>query len=299
MAKLRSLLDNDFFPHSNKLTQSSTSNYQEVLEISVEDIDIDVKGNIRDTYNAAALQELAQSIQKHGLLEPVGVFKNRTGKYKLIYGFRRALAITKFTNLKTIRAITVTKESDLSIVQLLENIQREDLTDYEIAKTLSKLKKSMNCNLETLAQEIDKSLSWVKKKMAHGNFLEKMESEMEDNDPEQLRTLRSLTSDQATSLSKLSSKDKKSALNLVKEGKATVKNLREFSKQKKSSSSEHFAVNPTSKALGAGSKSKPMTKAQLNRVSKIKSQIAKLSADKIKIEKQIQKLELELVGIQK
>lgn len=287
MAKLRSLNENNFAASTRSMDQSSTSNFQEVLEIPIEDIDLDLKKNIRDSYNAEALQELAKSIEKHGLLEPVGVVKNITGKYKLIYGFRRALAITKFTKINTIRAITVQDSNNLSIIQLLENIQREDLTDYEIAKTLSGIKKAMDCNLETLAREIDKSLSWVKKKMAHGNFIEEME---EESEPDQLKTLRSLTSDQAASISKLSSQDKKSALNLIQAGKGTVANLRDFSKDKK-------IEKATKKSNLKTAQSKPLSKAQIQRISEIKSKIAKLSADKIKIEKDIQKLEKELNGI--
>lgn len=199
----------------------------------------------------------------------------------MIYGFRRALAVAKFTNIKIIRAITVDSTANLEVIQLLENIQREDLTDYEIAKTLSSIKKSTNLNNEELAKRVNKSLDWIKKKMVHAKILDEIE---EDSNPEQLKTLRKLTTQAISPISKLDKNSKKEALNLVKEGKGTVANLRDFSKEKKIGNSD------------LSSKSRPLTKVQIQRVSEIKSKIAKLSADKIKLEKDIQKLEKELEG---
>ncbi|MCZ8345123.1 MAG: ParB/RepB/Spo0J family partition protein [Leptospiraceae bacterium] len=275
---------------TESLGNSATShfaNVQQVLEIPVERIDLDPKKNIRDSYDQAGLAELARSIETDGLLEPVGISSaiGKNGKYQLIYGFRRALAIAKFTNLKIIRAITVDSTADLDVIQLLENIQREDLSDYEIAKSLSKIKKSTNANNEELATRLNKSVDWIKKKMVHSKILDEME---EDSTPEQLRTLRNLTTQAIAPISKLTREGKKEALDLAREGKATVANLREFSKRKKIGSSN---------SLADSKKTKPLSKAQIQRISEIKSRIAKLSADKIKIEKDIQKLEKELVGI--
>jgi len=267
-----------------KSATSHLSNLQQVLEIPIERIDLDPKLNIRDSYDQAALAELAQSIERDGLLEPVGISASigKNGKYKLIYGFRRALAVAKFTNIKIIRAITVDSTANLEVIQLLENIQREDLTDYEIAKTLSSIKKSTNLNNEELAKRVNKSLDWIKKKMVHAKILDEIE---EDSNPDQLKTLRKLTTQAISPISKLDKNSKKEALNLVKEGKGTVANLRDFSKEKKIGNSD------------LSSKSKPLTKVQIQRVSDIKSKIAKLSADKIKLEKDIQKLERELEGL--
>jgi ParB family transcriptional regulator, chromosome partitioning protein len=275
MAKLRKVAD---------IPKSLTSNFSEVtevIEIPISDIDMDPRGNIRDQYDAGSLEELGRSIEKRGLLEPIGVERSTGagGKWKLVYGFRRALAIAKFTNLPTVRAITVRSDADLPVIQLLENIQREDLTDYEIAKTLSNLKKSTGMNLEELSQEINKSLSWVKGKMAHANFLDEIEPAV----PEQLATLRNLTSQQVAPLNRLGTEEKKEAIRLVAEGKGTVRNLREFSKGKKSPSST----------------AKNLTKTQLARVKTLKSKLSALYAEKARIEKEVQKIEKEIEKIYK
>lgn len=290
MGGLRKVGKSESSPES---ATSHFSNVQQVLEIPIERIDFSPNKNIRNSYDQAALAELAKSIESDGLLEPVGVSSviDKNGKYQLIYGFRRALAVAKFTNLKIIRAITVDSTADLDVIQLLENIQREDLSDYEIAKSLSKIKKSTNSSNRELATRVNKSLDWIKKKMVHSKILDEVE---EDATPEQLRTLRTLTTQTISPISKLDRESKKQALEMARQGKGTVANLREFSKEKKSGSAQKIQNRET-----IANSSKPLTKLQLDKIAKIKSQIAKFSAEKNKIEKQIQKLELELDGIQK
>lgn len=214
---------------------------QEVIMVPVDKIDLDVSKNIRESYNMEGLEELAKSIDTHGLLEPIGIDKNigKNGKYPLVFGFRRALAISKFTNIKMIRAITVLSTSNKEIIQLLENIQREDLTDYEIARSLYQLKKKSSYTIEELAKSIDKSIDWVKKKMVHANILNDIEN---ISSLSQLNTIKNLSTQQISSISKLSKNEKLQAVEEISKGKSKVTEIRNLSKKIKNEK-ENLSTN--------------------------------------------------------
>ncbi|MCK5111053.1 MAG: ParB/RepB/Spo0J family partition protein [Arcobacteraceae bacterium] len=93
----------------------------------------------RKLFDKVKLQELANSIETHGLLEPIVVVKDDNGKYMIIAGERRYKA-SLLNDARTIKTHII--KADIKKVQelaLIENIQRDDLTDYEIAKHIGKL----------------------------------------------------------------------------------------------------------------------------------------------------------------
>lgn len=133
--------------------------------------------NVRKAYTN--LEELAESIKQNGLLEPIGLERDpdpKNGKRKLVYGHRRFKAISEILKWKTVKAVLVDSkqtesEEQRSIVQLIENIQREDIPDSDLAISLKEIKTRLNLTNAELAKRFSKSESWIKAKMDHSNLI--------------------------------------------------------------------------------------------------------------------------------
>ena len=92
----------------------------------------------RKHFDPLSIEELAESIREHGLLQPIVVARRDNG-YMIVAGERRYRA-HRIIGSTTIRAII--SEGDAARIDeaaLIENIQREDLSDFEIAKAIGKL----------------------------------------------------------------------------------------------------------------------------------------------------------------
>lgn len=114
-----------------------------------------------DTYS---LKELSESIKEYGVLQPITVRKVRTG-YELISGERR-LRASKLAGLATIPSIVVNADNDKSaILALLENLQREDLSFFEIAEGYQKLISEQGMTQDDIARKLGKSQSTVANKI--------------------------------------------------------------------------------------------------------------------------------------
>ena len=84
-------------------------------------------------FDPLALQELAESIKQHGVLEPIIVKKSIHG-YELVAGERRTKA-SKIAGKETIPAIVKDfSDQEMMDIAILENIQREDLSPIELAE---------------------------------------------------------------------------------------------------------------------------------------------------------------------
>jgi ParB family chromosome partitioning protein len=114
----------------------------------------------RKEFSKEQLEELASSIKKYGLLQPVIVIKDKD-EYILVAGERRVRA-TKLLGFETIKAIIVDySKDDLREYALIENIQREDLNPVEVALSLKSLLEHHGYTHEELANTISKSRSYV------------------------------------------------------------------------------------------------------------------------------------------
>ncbi|KAA0956279.1 ParB/RepB/Spo0J family partition protein [Planococcus kocurii] len=110
----------------------------------------------RKIFDQAALEELAESIKEHGILQPI-VVRKVGEKYELVVGERRFRA-AKLIKLKKVPAI-VKELTDQQMMELaiLENLQREDLTPIEEAEAYQKLMEALNLTQEQLAFRLGKS----------------------------------------------------------------------------------------------------------------------------------------------
>lgn len=115
----------------------------------------------RLAFNAKRLSELKQSIEEHGVIQPVTVHKNDSG-YELVSGERRLRAVSDL-GYERIPAyiIEVDSEDKLLELALIENIQREDLNPMEIAQAYQKLQKEHGLTQEEVAQKVGKDRATV------------------------------------------------------------------------------------------------------------------------------------------
>ncbi len=110
----------------------------------------------RKIFDDEAIEELAQSIQEHGIIQPIVVRKKGT-KYEIVVGERRFRA-AKLANLEEIPAIVKEMtEEQMMEVAILENLQREDLTPIEEAEAYQSLMEKLNFTQEDLAKRLGKS----------------------------------------------------------------------------------------------------------------------------------------------
>ncbi len=115
----------------------------------------------RTNFEEIALQELADSIKQHGIIQPITVRKLGYDKYQLISGERRFRA-TQLAGLTEIPAyLRVANDQAMLEMGLIENIQREDLDPIEISLSYKRLIDECNITQEQLSEKVNKQRSTV------------------------------------------------------------------------------------------------------------------------------------------
>jgi ParB family chromosome partitioning protein len=94
----------------------------------------------RRVFNEAKLSELAESIREVGLMQPI-VVRRVDERYQIVAGERRWRA-HKMVGLDTIKAVVAEcSDSDMAVLAMVENISRDDLSDYEIGLSIRRSEK--------------------------------------------------------------------------------------------------------------------------------------------------------------
>lgn len=115
----------------------------------------------RDHFEEEALKELSESIQQHGLIQPVTVRKVADNQFQLISGERRFRA-SKLAGLEEIPAyIRIANDNAMIEMALVENIQREDLDAIEIATSYKRLMDECNLTQEQMSEKVAKKRSTI------------------------------------------------------------------------------------------------------------------------------------------
>jgi len=114
----------------------------------------------RKHFDEASLEELAQSIKEHGILEPVIVKKAIKG-YELVAGERRTKACALIGHETVPAIIKDFTDQEMMDIALLENIQREDLSPIEIAEGFRKYIERTGITQEAMAERFGKSRSYI------------------------------------------------------------------------------------------------------------------------------------------
>ena len=112
---------------------------------------------VRQYYDNLSLSELAKSIEEYGVIQPITVRKKDDEEYELVTGERR-LRASMIAGLEEIPCIVIDADLQKSAVfSLLENLQREDLSFFEVAQSYKSLIREQGLTQEELAKRIGKS----------------------------------------------------------------------------------------------------------------------------------------------
>jgi ParB family chromosome partitioning protein len=115
----------------------------------------------RTEFDQEALQELADSIRVHGLIQPITVRRLHDRAYQLISGERRFRAC-QMAGLTEIPAyVRLADDQQMLEMALIENIQRQDLNAIEIAISYQRLKEECNLTDEQLSERVGKQRSTI------------------------------------------------------------------------------------------------------------------------------------------
>lgn len=133
---------------------------ERVQKVAVEDLEAN-PNQPRQYFDKSALEQLAESIKNHGVLQPLVVSPLKDGKYAIIAGERRWRA-SQLAGLKKVPTIVrTTKELEQLEIAIVENVQRVDLSPLEQAVSIERLHQQFNMTYEAIAKRLGKATSTV------------------------------------------------------------------------------------------------------------------------------------------
>lgn len=132
-----------------------------VFECPIEKI-VPQRGQPRQHFDPEKLEELAQSIREHGIIEPLVVRRRQGGdQFELVAGERRWRAAQKAGLKEVLVVVRDLSAKDAFELALIENVQRADLDPIEFSEALDRLLKEHGYTQETLAQRVGKDRSTI------------------------------------------------------------------------------------------------------------------------------------------
>lgn len=141
------LLDDEFDPTASQDEQVSDLRHIRLTEIIAD------PQQPRRHFDEVSLEELAESIREHGILQPI-VVTPHDGKYMIVAGERRFRAATK-AGLDKMPALVRTLSNQHKLeLSLIENLQRRDLNVLETATAYLKLRDQFNLTLDQIGQRV-------------------------------------------------------------------------------------------------------------------------------------------------
>ena len=148
------LVEEEFDP-----TRREDAKVSKLVELPLDEIVRD-EDQPRKQFSQESLQELADSIREHGVLQPLVVTK-KGDKYQIVAGERRWRA-SRLAGLTTVPAIVRTLDAQNKLeLSIIENAQREDLNPIELATAYAKLKAQFNLSNEEIGKRVGKSAASV------------------------------------------------------------------------------------------------------------------------------------------
>lgn len=175
----------------------------------------------RREFSDDSIKELAETLDKDGLLQPIVVREDGEDHYEIIAGERRYRA-AKSLNWETIPAIVNNMNDDQAAsLALIENLQREDLNPIDEAKAYTNLMKLNDLTQTALAKDMGKSQSYVANKLR----LLKL-----DDDVQKALVEGKITARHGRALLNLSDDDQERVLKEIEERGLNVKQTEEIAK---------------------------------------------------------------------
>ena len=152
---------------------------REIIEVSLDDI-IPNRFQPRLSFDEQGLNELAESIRQHGIIQPL-VLRKIGDKYEIIAGERRYKA-SYIAGLTKVPAVIIDlNDNESAEVAIVENIQRKDLSPIEEAKSYKKLLDRGYLTQDQLASRMVKNQSTVSNKLRLLNLDEKVQDALLNN----------------------------------------------------------------------------------------------------------------------
>ncbi|WP_163655337.1 nucleoid occlusion protein [Listeria sp. PSOL-1] len=149
---------------TNKTEELIENVKQQVEELPLDQI-LPNQFQPRSVFNQEKIEELAETIKIHGIIQPIVVREMEPVGYEIIAGERRYRAAV-YLKLATIPAIIQSFDDDeTAAIALIENLQREQLTPIEEAKAYQSLLEMREVTQEALAKQVGKSQSAIANKL--------------------------------------------------------------------------------------------------------------------------------------
>lgn len=166
-----------------------------VSDIAIEDLSPGQFQPRKKMYKST-LEELAESIKEQGVLQPLVVRRQASGRFEIVVGERRWRA-AQIAGLSTVPAIVRELDNDESAkIALIENIQREDLNALDQARGLQRLQREFNLSQEALARSVGKSRPSVTNLLRLLNLVPEVQALLEDSKIEMGHARALLSADQ-------------------------------------------------------------------------------------------------------
>lgn len=220
---------------------------EKILYLNI-DLLIPNKNQPRKVFNDESLKELSISIKEYGILNPILV-RQSNDKYEIIAGERRFRA-AKLAGLTEVPVrVKNIDDSQLAELALIENLQRENISPIEEAKTYEEILRLTSKTEQQLSEMIGKSQSFISNKLR----LLKL-----PNNIQQALSQRKISERHARSLMTIEDKDRQTELlNKIINERLTVKELDNIINEKKITEDEiHTAINDIMKSLNISDESK-------------------------------------------
>ncbi|AWV97931.1 ParB/RepB/Spo0J family partition protein [Arcticibacterium luteifluviistationis] len=151
---------NSLLSDSNSVVSQKLTSFRGVKEVLVNKIKVNPH-QPRTDFDETALNELADSIKIHGIIQPLTVRESKDGSYELISGERRLRAI-KIVGLQKVPAYIRNVDDQRSLeMALIENIQRQNLNAIEVALSFERMIKECSLKQEELGGRVGKNRTTV------------------------------------------------------------------------------------------------------------------------------------------
>lgn len=156
--------DEDSLDHTDEIVEELDTPTGEINQLEIERI-VPNRFQPRTIFDEEKIEELAETIKLHGIIQPIVVREMARGQFEVIAGERRLRAMKKLGWTHVPAIINNLSDTQTASVALIENLQREELTPIEEAIAYGKLLQLHQLTQEALAQKLGKGQSTVANKL--------------------------------------------------------------------------------------------------------------------------------------
>lgn len=144
--------------------QTPTKNHESVVQLPIDKIQPN-RYQPRTIFDSGKLAELAQTIESHGVIQPIVVREVEDGIFEIIAGERRYRAMQSLNWTEAPAIIREMSERETASIALIENLQREELTAIEEAHAYQALLEMHELTQGALAEKLGKGQSTIANKL--------------------------------------------------------------------------------------------------------------------------------------